>query len=356
MKQKTHWAVAFLAGTMVLAPAPAAVHGAGQPGFETYVVRRGDTLSGIAGRVFGDVKRWREILTANPQVTNPNRIYPGDSLLVPVPETATGGKVDGGTPAEAGAGQGAEAAAAPTATPEVTQAPAVDTAVPDLPVEKVHSVPVVNPALYRSAGYIADGLPAIAIVATEDDRLLVATYDAAIINAPVSPGSRFTVVRVDRRVFHPLTGQYLGWMTRVLGTAEVTCRDLTTSTVTFLNMRDAAGVGDYLVPFDPNDTLEENLLPGRAKPECVAAGIADGVIVAFDEDRLIAGEQEFAYIDRGASCVVPGKRLTIYRETAREGRTAIGELLVLRAGGQTSTALITTSLQEVGVGDLLRAR
>jgi hypothetical protein len=88
----------------------------------------------------------------------------------------------------------------------------------------------------------------------------------------------------------------------------------------------------------------------------VAGGVADGVIVAFEEDRPMAGEQEFAYIDRGASCVAPGRRLTIYRDTSREGRTAIGELLVLRAGERTSTALITTSLREVEVGDLLRAR
>ena len=40
------------------------------PGFETYVVRPGDTLSRIAGRVFGDGKRWPEILKENPQVTN----------------------------------------------------------------------------------------------------------------------------------------------------------------------------------------------------------------------------------------------------------------------------------------------
>ena len=57
--------------------------GGERPGFETYVVRHGDTLSGIAGRVFGDPKRWREIQKENPQVTNPNRIYPGQVLVVP---------------------------------------------------------------------------------------------------------------------------------------------------------------------------------------------------------------------------------------------------------------------------------
>ena len=143
--------------------------------------------------------------------------------------------------------------------------------------------------------------------------MLLTTGDAAIVNAPVTPGRRFTVVRADRRVFHPLTGQYLGWLTAGLGTAEVTCRGERTSTVVLHGMRDAAGVGDYLVPFDPNDVLEENVLPGKIS-RGASRRPADAVIVAFDEDRLAVGEQELAYIDRGtASGVAPGQALHVYR-------------------------------------------
>jgi LysM repeat protein len=357
MKQTRLWPVTLVVGMAVVGVAPAAVRGAAErPGFETYVVRRGDTLSAISGRVFGDPKRWREILKENPQVTDANRIYPGDALLVPVPEAAVAAPVpeQEAPGAPAGAGTVAPAAVAPA---EGAEKPATGMELPELPVETVRSVSVVNPALYRSAGYIADGLPAIAIVASEDDRELLATDDAAIINAPVTPGRRFTVVRVERRIFHPQTGRNLGWLTRVLGTAEVTCRDVLTSTIVFRGMRDAAGIGDYLVTIDPDDVLEENLLPGRMKPECVSAGPADGVIVAFDDDRLAVGEQDLVYLDRGtAASAVPGKRYVIYRETDCECRSAVGELQVLRAREQTATALVTSSLVEVQVGDLLRAR
>jgi hypothetical protein len=122
-------------------------------------------------------------------------------------------------------------------------------------------------------------------------------------------------------------------------------------------MRDAASIGDYLVPLDPNDMLEENALPGKLRQECIPPGSCDGVIVAFDEDRLAAGEQELAYFDRGiASGVTPGRRFLIYRESATQGPVTVGELQVLRSGESTATALITTSVQEVQVGDLLRAR
>ena len=231
------------------------------------------------------------------------------------------------------------------------------TTVPVPPVGQLRSTAVVKPALYRTAGYLADNLPAIAIVASPEDRNLLGSGDSAIVNAPISPGTRFTVVRGARRVFHPVTHKSLGWLIRILGTAEVTCRGERTSTVALRTMNDAASVGDYLVPIDPNDVLEQNVLAGKAQQGCIPAGACDGVIVALNEEGLVAGELELAYIDRGtAEGVTPGQRFTIYRELAPEGRGGMGELQVLRVGVHTATALITNSVREVQVGYLLRAR
>jgi chemotaxis protein MotB len=197
----------------------------------------------------------------------------------------------------------------------------------------------------------------IAIVAAQDERILLGANDAAVVNAPILPGTRFTVVRADRRIFHPVTREYLGWLLRVLGSAEVTCRGERTSTVALRATNDAVSVGDYLIPIDPNDVLEQNVLAGNMQPECIPAGARDGVIVAFNDDRNAVGEQDLAYIDIGtAAGVTPGRRFTIYQQIAPEGRIPVGELQVLRAGVQTSTALITSSFLEVQVGYLLRAR
>lgn len=46
----------------------------------TYVVRKGDTLWGIAGRY--DVAL-ADLIAANPQIKNPNLIYPGETVVIP---------------------------------------------------------------------------------------------------------------------------------------------------------------------------------------------------------------------------------------------------------------------------------
>lgn len=53
------------------------------PDFDkTFVVRAGDTLSGIAGQVYRDPARWRDIARAN-GIADPRRIRPGDALRLP---------------------------------------------------------------------------------------------------------------------------------------------------------------------------------------------------------------------------------------------------------------------------------
>ena len=50
----------------------------------TYVVVKGDSLSKIAQRAYGDGNKWRKIYEANKDVIkDPDLIYPGQSLRIP---------------------------------------------------------------------------------------------------------------------------------------------------------------------------------------------------------------------------------------------------------------------------------
>ena len=49
---------------------------------ETYIVVAGDTLSGIAQKMLGDPRRYREIAAMN-YINPPYTIYPGQELTLP---------------------------------------------------------------------------------------------------------------------------------------------------------------------------------------------------------------------------------------------------------------------------------
>lgn len=52
---------------------------------QTYTVREGDTLSGIAAAVWSDPAKWRVLADAN-DVSNPRALRPGQALIVPAIE------------------------------------------------------------------------------------------------------------------------------------------------------------------------------------------------------------------------------------------------------------------------------
>ena len=66
--------------TAPAAPQPTGTIGSGK----TYVVVKGDSLSKIAKRVYGDANKWRTIYEANKDlITDPDLIYPGQELQIP---------------------------------------------------------------------------------------------------------------------------------------------------------------------------------------------------------------------------------------------------------------------------------
>jgi nucleoid-associated protein YgaU len=66
--------------TAAAAPQPTGTTGWGK----TYVVVKGDSLSKIAKREYGDANKWRTIYEANNDlIKDPDLIYPGQELKIP---------------------------------------------------------------------------------------------------------------------------------------------------------------------------------------------------------------------------------------------------------------------------------
>jgi nucleoid-associated protein YgaU len=54
------------------------------PAADSYVVQKGDSLSKIAKKVYGDAKAWKKIFEANKDtIKDPDKIQPGQKLKLP---------------------------------------------------------------------------------------------------------------------------------------------------------------------------------------------------------------------------------------------------------------------------------
>jgi nucleoid-associated protein YgaU len=77
-----------LAGTAPAGGSQTVAHkSAGESGgwsSRTYTVEKGDTLSGIAKKMYGNANKYPQIFEANkPMLKDPDKIYPGQVLRIP---------------------------------------------------------------------------------------------------------------------------------------------------------------------------------------------------------------------------------------------------------------------------------
>lgn len=54
---------------------------------QSYTVQKGDCLWNIARKFYGDGKLYTRLAAANPEIKNPNLVYPGQTLVIPAADT-----------------------------------------------------------------------------------------------------------------------------------------------------------------------------------------------------------------------------------------------------------------------------
>ncbi|MDB4285512.1 LysM peptidoglycan-binding domain-containing protein [bacterium] len=316
---------------------------------KVYVVGPGDTLSGIAVKLFGDAGRWKELLEANPQVTDAALIYPGDTLALPGQESETiavssGEEIDF-------AGEPYPPLPVETLSPEDF---GLETAAAEEPAEPAEQPPVIEQSIYQATGHIAETLPELSIVSSVDSKMSLVDGDEVFISTPVAKGTAFTVVRPTQEVFHPVTGEFMGWVLKVMGWATVNCPGERAARAVITDALSSINVGDLLIPFDPDDVLEENVIGKRLTTFCPEKG-RQGYLLASQETRVIVAGTDIVFIDQGKNeGVKQGDQFIVYRPLDPEGFHVIGQLQVLRVSDRTSAAIVIHSIRELTVSDPLQ--
>lgn len=241
-------------------------------------------------------------------------------------------------------------------------------ATPFLPLawaaDDFNSIRYGEPALAYSSGSIQRSTPQDGFVnvitgdnQTTGDHMILGSWDVLYLRLKnpddVALGDLFTIYRRARKVFHPATGQYLGYLVNRLAVVQVSQVDKDLTTVQIVRAYAAVSPGDPVMKFVP--PTDEG-----AAVDQLSAGDVEGQIVEFQTNmgvmNLVA-QRNIVYLDRGLEDGIrSGDRMDVVRSGGNLPQRVVGELKILSMEDRTATALITKSTSRILKGDRFRVK
>ncbi|MFO0705285.1 MAG: OmpA family protein [Nitrospira sp.] len=213
-------------------------------------------------------------------------------------------------------------------------------------------------ALAYAAGSLQKSTPREGIVnlitgdnQSTGDRMILGLNDALYLKL-VNPqsaalGDLYTVYRRVRKTFHPVTQEYLGFVTIRLAVVKVTQVEHVLTTVEVVRSYGPIAPGDPVMRFEPPTATDE------ASP-VVDAGEIRGMIVELQSDKTmtLVAQSDIAYLDRGkGDGLRRGDVLELYRQGQGLPSRKIGQLRVISTEDRTATATILGVTTRVMKGD-----
>jgi hypothetical protein len=174
----------------------------------------------------------------------------------------------------------------------------------------------------------------------------------------VQAGDRFSIVRLGKPVIHPVTRINLGTLVLMPGELVILERKDEVAVAKIHKSFIPVLPGDMILPVQP-------ILPEAARIRTQKK--MEGVVVFSPEDTVTISEKEFVFIDLGSQDgVIVGDLFSIYQKPVRPRgvygepkedakqipMVRVGEVVVVSVQPETSTALVTRSLQPIYIGDL----
>jgi hypothetical protein len=267
---------------------------------DSYVVKRGDTLWGIAKVFLRDPWYWPEIWQVNPRIQNPHLIYPGDTLRLVYIE----GK--------------------PTIMLQRGDAARVEPRVRSQPLEgAVNAIPYETVAAFMSKPSVLSQeqiKTAPYVLASRDVHVAMAEGDTVYARGftdSAALGTHYNVVHVGDALRDPDDNRIVGYDGVFTGAGHVTRIGDPTTLIMTESARETEP-GDKLFAGGVDVPLDFIPAPPRNKTNGRIMAVANGVTVI--------GQYEVVVINRGArDGLVPGNVLAVFeagdvvRDTANKG-------------------------------------
>jgi hypothetical protein len=338
----------------ILLPGAAAPASAQQPATQSreHLVRRGDTLWGLAQFYFTNPFLWPTIYEANRDVVeDPHWIYPGERLMIPGVESGLpiavqqeAAEVSGVFVATDRPADGRTRFYTPPAPPNEERAFAL--------INRSEPLYAVSPGEYNSAAWLADSASAgirgrligLADPASQGDKLpsLLHPYDAILVGAMrgdgANAGDSMLVVRFDAPV------GTLGNVVVPVALVRIDSVGENVLAAHVIRQYGPARVGDHMIPFEPATGLR------RGEPTAISGG-AEGTLVAFLEGDPLFGTYDNGFVDIGqADGLTVGDELIAFI-AARPGglrgaelpQEVVATLRVIKVRDNSATVRVTAT-------------
>ncbi|MCQ3032102.1 LysM peptidoglycan-binding domain-containing protein [Pseudomonas syringae] len=311
---------------------------------QRYTVVAGDTLWDISGKFLSEPWKWQEIWRANPQVHDPDLIYPGDTLTLSY--------VDGQprVTLNRGASRGTV-----KLSPQVRSTPMIE-AVPSIPLGAINAFLLSNrivdtPEQFDRAPYI---------VAGNAERVLSGIGDRIYARGALDPAhSVYGIFRQGKTYTDPVTQEVLGINADEIGGGEIIATEGDISTLMLQRSNQEVRLGDRLFASEER-AINSSFLPSEP------ANPINGLIIDVPRGVNQIGVMDVITVDRGKrDGLIEGSVLAIYKtgETVRDRITGeqvkipderSGLLMIFRTYDKLSYGLVLNANRSLAVMDKVR--
>lgn len=300
-----------------------------------YTVKKGDTLWSISREELGDAFLWPKVWKENPEITNPDRLYPGQTVRIPIYLKQA---------VREGEKQKAAEAKMPQKRVEKAEKEEVTK---QKPVRKVPLSPLVNNNLFLASGYISDTIPSVGIIdGSPSGRTLFGADDVIFVKTdnPAATGDKFIVIKA-LRLETPKATRNNGYIIEPIGVIEV------------MKVEGADTSARILMSFGPVrdrdllDTYQEMTSPLTTeefrKPDI------NGEVIAARNLQLLNSLFDIVYLDKGLEDGIEIGDIFRTVDTTSGHIIPTGTIQVIGTRDTTSTAVVRGNTGEaISAGNL----
>jgi len=311
---------------------------------DRYTVVKGDTLWDISERFLKSPWLWPEVWHANPQVSNPHLIYPGDVIGLIY--------IDGKpriTTLKVGPDNGIV-----KLSPKIKSTP-ISGAIPTIPLDAIASFlsenRIVSPEEMERAPYVLIG---------REQHLITGAGDEIYARGDVTGQERMAVYRSSKTYVDPVTEEFLGLEAISIATAKIEAVNKEVVTLSVIRSSEELRQGDRLLP------TEDRVINSTFTPSKPDVDIR-GQMIAVDSGVGNIGQYNVVVINRGErDGIKNGNVLAAYKKggLVRDPYTSekielpahkAGLLMVFRVFEKVSYGLVLKASRPLAVMDEVRS-